>query len=112
MDVHRLEQDVALNLLPAGREKQGGLASGTPCRWANPNARLKSPNTHVVAGTETSRTRGQYPAPPQVNYGRSQGISKWPIEVPESGPWISAPAVVLRWAILSGKAATSRSWVA
>jgi hypothetical protein len=29
--------------------------------------------------------RGQYPAPPQVRYGRSQGISEWPNEVPESG---------------------------
>jgi hypothetical protein len=31
------------------RETQGGLASGTPRRRANPNARIKSPDTHVAA---------------------------------------------------------------
>ena len=33
----------------SGREKKGGLAFGTPGRRANPEARIKSPDTHVVA---------------------------------------------------------------
>lgn len=39
---------------------------GTPRRWANPNMRLKSPDTHVVAFAERFRTRGQCPAPPPI----------------------------------------------
>ena len=65
-------------------------SNGAMVRLPQPRSRIASrdstPPPTPNAGRR--RPRGQYPAPPQLNYRGYCGFWKWPNEVPESGPWI------------------------